>query len=77
MTKLDKFIELISLEKQNRRNRIEAKLRQREHYSDIEELFDPLTKTLNTNGEAWQANNETMQTLQNKTLEALSLNNEQ
>ena len=27
----------------------------------IEELFDPLTKTLNTNGEAWQAHSEAWQ----------------
>ena len=33
----------------------------------MEDLFDPLTKTLNTNSEAWQ-------TLQNQTLEALAYN---
>ena len=49
MTKLNKLIELNSLEKQNRRNRLEDKLRQQEYYGDIEELFDPVTKTLNTN----------------------------
>ena len=64
MTKLDKLIELNSLEKQNRKNRLEHKLRQQEYYGEIEELFDPLTKTLNTNSEA-------MQSLQNKTLVAL------
>ena len=51
MAKLDKFIELSSLEKQNRRNRLEDKLKQQEYYEDIEELFDPLTKTLNANTE--------------------------
>ena len=51
MAKLDKFIELNSLEKQNRRNRLEDKLKQQEYYGDIEELFDPLTKTLNANTE--------------------------
>ena len=49
MNKLNKLIELNSLEKQNRRNRLEDKLRQQEYYGDIEELFDPVTKTLNTN----------------------------
>ena len=33
----------------------------------MEDLFDPLTKTLNTNNEAWQ-------TLQNQTVEALANN---
>ena len=47
MTKLDKLIELNSLEKQNKRNRIEDKLKEQEYYGEIEELFDPLTKTLN------------------------------
>ena len=51
MTKLDKLIELNKLEKLNRRNRLEDKLRQQEYHGDIEDLFDPLTKTLNTNGE--------------------------
>ena len=36
MIKLDKFIELNSLEKQNRRNRLEVKLRQQEYYGEIE-----------------------------------------
>ena len=67
MAKLDKLIELNSLEKQNRRNRLEDKLRQQEYYGDIEDLFDTLTKTLNTNA-------ETMQALQNKTLAALDSN---
>ena len=51
MAKLDKLIELNSLEKQNRRNRLEDKLKQQEYYGEIEELFDPLTKTLNANNE--------------------------
>ena len=51
MTKLDKLIELNNLEKQNRRNRLEDKLKQHEYYGEIEELFDPLTKTLNENTE--------------------------
>ena len=67
MAKLDKLIELNSLGKQNRRNRLEEKLRQQEYYGDIKDLFDPLTKTSNTNA-------ETVQTLQNKTLAALDSN---
>ena len=67
MTELDKLIELNSLEKQNRRNRLEDKLKQQEYYDEIEELFDALTKTLNTNAES-------MQVLQNKTLAALDSN---
>ena len=62
------IIEINSLEKQNARNRLEDKLRQQEYYGDIEELFGPLTKTLDTNGEALLAISETMQALQNKTL---------
>ena len=46
MTKLDKLIELKKIEKLNRRNRLEDKLRQQDYYGDIEALFDPLTKTL-------------------------------
>ena len=67
MTKLETFIELNNLEKQNRRNRLEDKLKQQEYIGEIEELFDPLTKTLNTN-------NEAMQALQNQTLAALEDN---
>ena len=52
-TKLDKIIKLNNLEKQNRRDRLEDKLGQQEHYGEIEELFDPLTKTLKTNSETW------------------------
>ena len=51
MTKLDELIELNYLEKQNRKNRLEDKLKQQEYYCEIEESFDPLTKTLNANGE--------------------------
>ena len=55
MTKLDELIELNYLEKQNRNNRLEDKLKQQEYYGEIEELFDPLTKNLNTNSEILQA----------------------
>ena len=51
MTKLETLIELNNLEKQNRKNRLEDKLKQQEYYGEIEELFDPLTKTLNANSE--------------------------
>ena len=51
MTKLDKLIELNKLQKENKKNRLEDKLKQQEYYRDIEELFDPLTKTLNANTE--------------------------
>ena len=51
MAKLDKLIELNNLEKQNRRNRLEDKLKQQEYYGEIEELFDPLTKTISENNE--------------------------
>ena len=67
MTKLETLIKLINLEKQNRRNRLEEKLRQQEYYGDKEDLFGPLTKLLYTNSEAWQ-------TLQNQTLEASAYN---
>ena len=51
MTKLETLIELNNLEKQDRRNRLEDKLKQQEYYGEIAELFDPLTKTLNANKE--------------------------
>ena len=81
MTKLDELIELNYLEKQNRKNRLEDKLKQQKYYGEIEELFDPLIKTLNTNSESLLANlqssftdSEARQTLQNKTLAALEDN---
>ena len=58
MTKLETLIELNNLEKQNRKNRLEDKLKQQEYYGEIEELFDPLTKTINANNETWLAHNE-------------------
>ena len=70
MTKLDKLIELNNLEKQNRRNRLEDKLKQQEYYGDIEELFDPLTKTLN-------ANNEQNLALSEQTLRAIDWQNQE
>ena len=41
MIKLDKFIALNKLQKQNRKNRLEDKLKQQEYYGNIEELFAP------------------------------------
>ena len=64
MTKLETLIELKNLEKQNRRNRLEDKLKQQEYYGEIEELFDPLTKTL-------KANNENNLALSEQTLRAI------
>ena len=49
MTKIETLIKLNNLEKPNRKNRLEDKLKQQEYYGEIEELFDPLTKTLNAN----------------------------
>ena len=51
MIKLDELIELNYLEQQNRKNRLENKLKKQEYYGEIEELLDPLTKTLNANKE--------------------------
>ena len=70
MTKLDKLIELNKLQKLNRKNRLEEILRQQENYGDIEEFFDPLTKTLN-------ANNEQNLALGEKTLRAIDWQNQE
>ena len=70
MTKLDKLIELNNLEKQNRRSRLDDKLKQQEYYGEIEELFDPLTKTLN-------ANNEQNLALSEQTLRAIDWQNQE
>ena len=51
MTKLETLIELSNPEKLNRKNRLEKKIKQQEYYGEIEELFDPLTKTINANTE--------------------------
>ena len=51
MTKLDKLIEINNLEKQNRRNRLEDKLKQQEYYGEIEVFSDPLIKTISENNE--------------------------
>ena len=64
MTKLSKILGLNKLERLNRKNRLEDKLKQQEHYGEIEELFDPLTKKLNANNEQYLA-------LSEKTLRAI------
>ena len=70
MTKLDELIELNYLEKLNRKNRLEDKLKKQEYYGEIEELFDPLTKTLS-------ANNELNLALGEQTLRALDWQNQE
>ena len=77
MTKLDKLIELNNLEKQNKRNRLDDKLKQQEYYGEIEELFDPLTKTLNANSETWLAHNEQNLALSEQTLRAIDWQNQE
>ena len=78
MIELETLIKLNNLEKQNRRNILEYKLKQQDYYGEIKELFDPVTKTLRVNSDALLANlqssftdNEAMQALQNETLAAL------
>ena len=45
IAKLNKLKKLNKQEKLNRKNRLEDKLKQQEYYGEMEELFDPLTKT--------------------------------
>ena len=68
MTKLETLIKLNNLEIQNRKNRLEDKLKQQEYYGEIEESFDPLTKNLN-------ANNEHNLALSEQTLRAIDWQN--
>ena len=77
MTKLDKIIELNNLEKQNRRNRLEDKLKQQEYYGEIEELFDPLTKTISETASQINANNEQNLALSEQTLRAIDWQNQE
>ena len=77
MTKLETLIKLNNLEKQNRKSRLEDKLKQQEYYGEIEELFHPLTKTLNTNNKAKQAQNERNLALSEQTLRAIDLQNQE
>ena len=77
MTKLDKLIELNNLEKQNRRNRLEDKLKQQEYYGEIEELFDPLTKTISETASQINANTERNLALGEQTLRAIDWQNQE
>ena len=77
MTKLDKLINLNNLEKQNRKNRLEEKLKQQEYYGDIEDSFDPLSKTLNENSETWLAHSEHNLALSEQTLRAIDWQNQE
>ena len=71
MTILETLIELNNREKQNRKNRLEDKLKQQEYYGEIKELCDPLTKTLNANNGAIQAQNEQNLAVGEQTLRAI------
>ena len=77
MTKLDKLIELNNLEKQNRRNRLEDKLKQQDYYGEIEELFDPLTKTISETALQINANNEQNLALSEQRLRAIDWQNQE
>ena len=67
MSTIESLIDLYKQEKENRKNRLEDKLGKQEYYGEIEEFFDPVAKTLNTNSKALLANSEAMQGLQNQT----------
>ena len=77
MTKLETLIKLNNLEKQNRRNRLEDKLKQQEYYGEIEELFDPLTKTISETASQINANNERNLALSEQTLRAIDWQNQE
>ena len=77
MTKLETLIKLNNLEKQNRRNRLEDKLKQQEYYGEIEELFDPLTKTISETASQINANNERNLALGEQTLRAIDWQNQE
>ena len=53
MGELETLIELNRLEKENRRNRLEEKLRKQEYYCELEELFDHLAKNLSAHWEKY------------------------
>ena len=77
MTKLETLIKLNNLEKQNRKNRLEDKLKQQEYYGEIEELFDPLTKTISETASQINANNERNLALSEQTLRAIDWQNQE
>ena len=76
MTKLDKLIKLNNLETQNGKNRFEE-LTQHEFYGDIEDIFDPLNKTLNAISETWLSHNEHNLALSEQTLRAIDWQNQE
>ena len=77
MTKLETLIKLNNLEKQNRKNRLEDKLKQQEYYGEIEELFDPLTKTISETASQINANNDCNLALSEQTLRAIDWHNQE
>ena len=77
MTKLETLIKLNNLEKQNRKNRLEDKLKQQEYYGEIEELFDPLTKTISETASQINANKERNLALSEQTLRAIDWQNQE
>ena len=77
MTKLDKLIELNNLDKQKRRNRLEDKLKQQAYHGEIEELFDPLTKTISETASQINENNERNPALSEQTLRAIDWQNQE
>ena len=77
MTKLETLIKLYNLEKQNRKNRLEDKLKQQEYFGEIEELFDPLTKTISENASQINANIERNLALSEQTLRAIEWQNQE
>ena len=77
MTKLETLIKINNLEKQNRKNRLEDKLKQQEYYGEIEELFDPLTKVISETASQINANNERNLALSEQTLRAIDWQNQE
>ena len=76
MTKLYKLVELNNLEKQNRKNRLEDKLKQQEYYGEIEEFLDPLTKTISETASQINENTERNLELGEQTLRAIDWQNQ-
>ena len=77
MIKLETLIKVNNLEKQNRKNRLEDKLKQQEYYGEIEELCDPLTKTISETASQINANNEQNLALSEQTLRAINWQNQE
>ena len=71
MTKLETLIKL------NRKNRLEDKLKQQEYYGEIEDLFDPLTKTISETASQINVNNERNLALSEQTLRAIDWQNQE